>query len=63
MEGMDAPNDLAGDWFDQGEKLADATDELVEEAAAPNLWVRFGLALAGAGTLIVTLLGIVNALA
>jgi hypothetical protein len=60
---MDPTNDLGGEWFEQGEKLADSAEEAVEPAVGPRLWTRFGLAFAGAGAVIVMLLAIVRALA
>jgi 3-oxoacyl-(acyl-carrier-protein) synthase len=60
---MDAINDLGGEWFEQGESLANSAEEHVEEAPRPNLLARFGLAFAGAGTFLVLVLGIVRAMA
>lgn len=57
---MDSQTELDGAWFEAGDHIAEA--EVYEEPAKPNLWARFGLALAGASAVIAGLIGVARVL-
>jgi hypothetical protein len=58
---MDSQTELDGAWFEAGEQIAEA--EVYEEPPRPNLWARFGLALAAASAVIAGVIGLARVLA
>jgi hypothetical protein len=61
----DVSHDLSGDWFDAGERLADASEgpPLEPSDAGPRLRLRFALALLASGAALTAILSVVRALA